>query len=191
YTVVPKALQKEALTFIQKNLFETPYWLLNKNILDKISTPQSERINSIQDNVMGSLLSTSRLSRMAVEANRDNANAYRMDEFIDELKKGVWSELTTRKPTDAYRRFVQKAFVERLINIINPANATPTGGISFTITFGPVVDNKKTDLISVAKGSLRSLLAEIKAAIPSTTDKLSRYHLQDVAERIDRALNPR
>ncbi|HET9055731.1 MAG TPA: zinc-dependent metalloprotease [Chitinophagaceae bacterium] len=191
YTVVPKILQKEALAFIQKNLFETPYWLLNKNILDKISTPQAERINSIQDNVMGSLLSVTRLSRMAVESNRDNVNAYRMDEFIDDLKKGVWSELTTQKPTDAYRRFVQKAFVERLINIINPSSAPITGGISITISFGPVVDSRKTDVISVAKGSLRSLLAEIKRAIPTTTDKLTRFHLQDVAERIDKALNPR
>ena len=191
YTVVPKALQKEALNFIQKNLFETPYWLLNKNILDKISTPQFERINSIQDNVMGSLLSSTRLGRMAVEWNRDNTNAYRMDEYIDDIKKGVWSELVTKKPTDAYRRFVQKSFAERLINIVNPSSAPSSGGFTITISFGPVVDSRKTDLISVAKGSLRSLLAEIKAAIPTTTDKLTRYHLQDVAERIDRALNPK
>jgi Met-zincin len=191
FTIVPKALQKEALNFIQKNLFETPYWLLNKNILDKISTPQAERINVIQDNMMGSLISTSRLGRMAVQWNRDNTSAYRIDEYIDDIKKGVWSELVTKKPTDAYRRFVQKSFAERLINIVNPSAAPSAGTFSITISFGPVVDNKKTDLISVAKGSLRSLLAEIKAAIPGTADKLTRYHLQDVAERIDRALNPR
>lgn len=191
YTVVPKSLQKEALSFLSRNLFETPYWLLNKNILDKITTPQSDRINAIQDNVMGSLLSSTRLGRMAAEWNRDNTNAYRMDEFVDDLKKAVWSELVTKKPTDAYRRFVQKSFVERLINIINPANASSSTGISIVITFGPVVDSKKTDLISVAKGTLRSLLAEIKAAIPATADKLTRYHLQDVADRIDRTLNPK
>ena len=128
---------------------------------------------------------------MAVEWNRDNTNAYRMDEYIDDIKKGVWSELVTKKPTDAYRRFVQKSFAERLINIVNPSSAPSSGGFTITISFGPVVDSRKTDLISVAKGSLRSLLAEIKAAIPTTTDKLTRYHLQDVAERIDRALNPK
>lgn len=191
YTIVPKALQKEALNFIENNLFETPNWLLNKNILDKISTPQVERINTIQDNMMGSLLSSTRLGRMAVEWNRDNAAAYRMDEYIEDIKKRVWSELVTKKPIDAYRRFVQKSFAERLINIVNPSTAPATGGFSITISFGPVVDSRKTDLISVAKASLRSLLAEIKTAIPATTDKLSRYHLQDVTERIDRALNPK
>ncbi|MBI2729468.1 MAG: zinc-dependent metalloprotease [Sphingobacteriales bacterium] len=193
YTVVPKILQKEALTFISKNLFETPYWLLNKNILDKISTPQMDRINAIQDNVMGSLLSTTRLGRMISEYNRDNTNAYRIDEFVDDMKKAIWSELSTKKPTDAYRRFVQKAFVERLINIVNPSNASPAsgGGFSIVISFGPTVDNKKTDLISVAKGTLRTLLAEVRAAIPSAPDKLTRYHLQDVADRIDRTLNPK
>ena len=192
YTIVPKTLQKEALAFINKNLFETPYWLLNKNILDKVSAPQVERINAIQDNIMGSLLSTTRLSRMAVEWNRDNANAYRMDAFIEDLKKAVWSELVTKKPTNAYRRFVQKSFAERLINIINPANATAaSGGFNIVISFGPTVDNRKTDLVSVAKGALRNLLAEIKAAIPATVDKLTRYHLQDVADRIERTLNPK
>ncbi|MBI1781328.1 MAG: zinc-dependent metalloprotease [Sphingobacteriales bacterium] len=191
YTVVPKSLQKEALNFLSKNLFDTPYWLLNKNILDKITTPQMDRINSIQDNLMGSLLSTTRLGRMTSEYNRDNTNAYRIDEYVDDLKKSVWSELVTKKPTDAYRRFVQKSFAERLISLINPSNSSGTGGFSIVISFGPTVDNKKTDIISVAKGTLRSLLAEIRAAIPTTTDKLTRYHLQDVADRIDKTLNPK
>jgi hypothetical protein len=43
----------------------------------------------------------------------------------------------------------------------------------------------------VARGELKSLLTAINAAIPSTTDKMSKYHLQDVAERIKKALEPK
>ena len=61
YTVVPKTTQKEALGFIQKNLFETPTWLLDKTILNKITSPTTDRISTLQDNMLNSLLSNARL----------------------------------------------------------------------------------------------------------------------------------
>jgi hypothetical protein len=193
YIVVPKAQQKEALSFLQKNLFETPNWLLDRAILDRISSPTSvERISSLQDTWLGSLLSTARLQRLVSSTNRDPNAAYRLDEYLEDLKKGIWSELATHKAIDNYRRNLQKAFVERMGALVNPA-ATPAGASvgGITISFGPLIDVKKTDIISVAKGTLRSLKAEIAASIPATTDKMSRYHLQDLNERIDRILNPR
>jgi len=189
YTVVPKATQKEALTFIQKQLFETPTWLLDKTILDKITSPTNDRISTLQDNMVNSLLSTARLSRMISESNRD-PNSYRIEEFFDDVRRGIWSELATRKSIDNYRRNLQKSFVERLGAIINPPTPTATGGI--IITFGPpTADLKKSDIISVAKGTLRSLRSEIAAALPAYTDRMSRMHLQDLSERIERILNPR
>jgi hypothetical protein len=189
YTVVPKSLQKEAMSFLQKNLFTTPTWLLDKNILDKIQSPNTDRISSLQDTWLGSLLSTPRLQRLISSANRD-ANAYRIEEFMDDLRNGIWSELASRKPIDAYRRNLQKAYVERLRNIVNPP--PPTGGTGgIVITIGPFVDIKKNDIISVAKGNLRTLKAQITAALPSYTDRMSRYHLQDLKERIEEILNPK
>jgi hypothetical protein len=190
YTVVPKALQKEAMAFIQKNYFETPTWLLDKNILDKISAPTSDRVSTLQDGWLGTLLSTGRMQRLISSSNRD-ASAYRLDEFMEDLKKGIWGELATRKPIDNFRRNLQKSYVERLGAIVAPA---PSGGGSFggiVISFGPVSDPKKSDIISVAKGILRSLKAEIAAATPAYTDKMSRYHLQDLNDRISKILDPK
>lgn len=191
YTVVPKSQQKEAMGFLQKQLFETPSWLLDRSILDKISSPVSDRVSQLQDQFLGSLLSLGRLQRLVSSANRD-ASAYRLDEFMDDLKKGIWSELTTRRPIDVYRRNLQKAFVERLSAIVAPPT-TSTGAApgGFVISFGPQIDPKKSDILSVAKGTLRQLKAEIAAAIPLYTDRMSRMHLQDLNERIDRVLNPR
>jgi hypothetical protein len=189
YTVVPKALQKEAMAFIQKNYFETPTWLLDKNILDKTASPSSDRVSTLQDGWLGVLISAGRMQRLISSANRD-ASAYRLEEFLEDLKKGIWSELATRKPIDNYRRNLQKSFVERLGAIVAPPAAVAnTGG--FTISFGPQIDIKKSDIMSVAKGTLRSLKAEIAAAIPAYSDKLSRYHLQDLNERIEKILNPK
>jgi hypothetical protein len=109
---------------------------------------------------------------------------------MNDLKKGIWSELTTRAPIDNYRRNLQKSFVERLSVLASNAPSAPGGG-GISISFGPSVEVKKTDIISVARGTLRALKAEIAAAIPAYADRMSRYHLQDLNERIDRVLNPR
>ncbi|OQP61443.1 hypothetical protein A3860_04875 [Niastella vici] len=192
YTVVPKAVQKEAMAFLQKNLFATPTWLLNKAIMEKVTSPVEDKISSLQDVWLGALLSPLRLQRLISSTNRD-AQAYRLDEFMDDLKKGIWSELPARAPIDNYRRNLQKSFVERLSSLA--ANTPPAGGMGggggITISFGPSVEVRKTDIISVARGTLRALKAEIAAAIPAYGDKMSRYHLQDLNERIDRVLNPR
>lgn len=190
YTVVPKALQKEAMAFVQKNLFTTPTWLLNKAILDKVTSPVEEKLSGLQDSWLNALLNPMRLNRLITSTNRD-ASAYTLDEYITDLKKGIWSELPARAPIDNYRRNLQKSFVERLSGLATIIPASSGGGGGIVITFGPSVDVKKTDIMSVARGTLRALKAEIAAAIPAYSDKMSRYHLQDLNERIDRVLNPR
>jgi hypothetical protein len=190
YTVVPKALQKEAMAFIQKNLFATPTWLLNKSIMEKVTSPVEEKLSGLQDSWLNSLLNPMRLNRLITSTNRD-ASAYTLDEYITDLKKGIWSELPARAPIDNYRRNLQKAFVERLSSLAAITSAPAGGGGGIVISFGPSVDVKKTDIMSVARGTLRALKAEIAAAIPAYGDKMSRYHLQDLNERIDRVLNPR
>lgn len=183
YTVVPKAKQKEALAFIQKNLFETPTWLVDKKLLDLLAAPTSDRISSIQDNMLGSLLSNTRLQRLISSGNREK-NTYHVDAYLSDLKKGIWSELAVRKPIDNYRRNLQKAFVERLTNMINPTSSG--GGITISFSSAPVVDPRKSDIVSVAKAMLRSLRSEINAALPGYSDKMSKYHLMDLQERIDK-----
>jgi hypothetical protein len=54
-----------------------------------------------------------------------------------------------------------------------------------------VADPKKSDVISLARAHLVQLQSEINGALPATTDKMSRYHLQDVSARIKQALEPK
>lgn len=190
YSITPKARQKEAVQFLHTHLFQTPQWLLNKSVLDKISVPTSDRISTLQDNLLGTLLSSGRLQRLISSYNRDET-AYRVDDYLEDLKRGIWMELANHKPIDNYRRNLQKSFVERLGAMVNPPSTPPATGGGIVIFFGPAIDPKKSDVVSVAKGILRSLKSEINAALPTYSDKMSRYHLQDVAERLDRILNPR
>ncbi|HSB93031.1 MAG TPA: hypothetical protein VLC28_07945, partial [Flavitalea sp.] len=117
--------------------------------------------------------------------NNRELDSYRVDEYIDDIRNIIFSELKTNKPIDFYRRNLQKSFVEKMINVIQPPSAPSfTGGI--VITFGPAIDPKRSDAYSVMKGTLRSLRADLTTAIPQQPDRMSRYHLQDLADRIDR-----
>ena len=188
YEPTPIAIQKEAVTFLNTQLFTTPEWLLNKDILNKISNPvNNESVTTVQTNILNSLLSPARLNRMVVSSERfGDKKTYTIDNMMDDVKKGVWSELASKKPIDVFRRNLQKAYVEALINIVNPAQGGSSGP-----SMGQPINPKSTDVMSVARAQLVQLKAEITAAIPGTTDKMSKYHLQDVAFRITKALDPK
>lgn len=192
YQATPKATQHEAVDFLNRQLFATPTWLLDKNILDKFANPGTEEtVSRVQANTLRSLLSASRLYRLTVCSGRYGASAYSVDDLLTDAKKGVWSELPTGAPIDIYRRNLQKVYIESLSSLVNPAPAMappaglPRGLIIFT------GDIKNTDVPSEARAQLVALRTEITAAIPRETDKVSKYHLQDVLERIREALNPK
>ena len=192
YEPTPKATQREAVDFLNKQLFATPTWLLNKDVLNKFANPGTEEtVSRVQANTLRSLLSASRLYRLTVCTGRYGAAAYTVDDLLTDAKKGVWSELPAGAPIDIYRRNLQKVYIEVLDNLVNPAPPTappaglPRGLVIFT------GDIKNTDIPSIVRAQLVELRNEITAAIPKETDKVSKYHLQDVLERIKQALNPK
>ncbi len=185
YEVVPKAIQKDAVSFLNKQVFNTPDWMLDKNILNKISAPVSNQVSSIQVNTLNSLLSSSRLSGMVSMAARDAA-AYNVDEFYADLKKGIFSELASRGKISPERRTLQKAYVDRMLSILNPA---PAGGL--TISFGGAAapsDLGRSDVSSVTRAHINQLKAELSTAAAGYPDSMSRYHLQDLVARIKDAM---
>jgi uncharacterized protein YukE len=187
FEVTPKAIQKEAVAFVNNHLFTTPEWMLNYNILNKINSPVSDQLSTIQDNVLGSVLSASRLTKMAVHANRF-PNAYTVDELLNDMEKNILSEWTAKKSIDGHRRNLQKSYVERMIALLGSNAASPAMG-GFTVSTS--VDSKKTDVYSVVRGHLNAMKNASQAAASVATDNMTKYHLQDITERIKRALEPK
>ncbi|MFL5740070.1 MAG: zinc-dependent metalloprotease [Flavisolibacter sp.] len=186
---VSKAKQKEAMQFLQEQLFKTPKWLVDNNISDYTGSNKLTTIGNVQNNIVNRLLSTATWNKLFRYEAEDPTNAYTASDMVTDLRKGIWSELNTHQSIDIYRRNLQKSFVEGLNKIINPDAGA--GGIQ--ISFGPPVptmNSRTTDAISIAKAQLRTLAAEIRAALPGFKDASSRAHLQDVLDRITEALNP-
>ncbi|TDW99281.1 zinc-dependent metalloprotease [Dinghuibacter silviterrae] len=190
YEVTPKARQQEAVAFLNEQLFTTPTWLLDKNILNKFSQPITESISDIQDAALGSILSAARLQRMEIAGNR-TADPYSIEDLISDLNKGIWSELSTGKAIDSYRRNLQKSYTERLIALLDakPGMSISFNGRSLSVSQGE--DPMKSDVPAEARAALVSLRARIRAAIPGAHDALTRNHLQYLADHITDALEPR
>ena len=193
YEPTPKIIQQQAVAFLQNQLFQTPYWLMDKNILNKISSPVStEMIANTQGNTLSSLLSSSRLFRMEVMSDRyGKSTVYTPDNLVTDLEKGLWKELNNTKPIDPFRRNLQKQWVDIMISLMNPIQPSIPAGLprGLMLFFG--ADIKNTDIPSIARGHLTTLRIRILNASLHSTDLESKYHLQDVAERIKQALNPK
>ena len=53
------------------------------------------------------------------------------------------------------------------------------------------VNVAQSDIRPVVRGQLGILRGQIKNAIPKTSDRMSKYHLQDAIIRIDNILDPK
>lgn len=190
YEPVPRKTQKEAVAWLNEYLFQTPVWLLDDNILNKISSPVNNNVYTIQGNVLSSLLTPVRLSRMLESQNRFGSRTYSVFELFTDLKNGIWQELNSGLAVSMARRNLQKIYIERMISLLptNTGNVVQIGfGSNFLIS--PNIYN--TDLPSIARGHLNDLLVDIRSSIKRTKEKLTRFHLQDEAQRINLALNPK
>jgi len=182
YEPTPKAKQVAALQFLNRQLFTTPTWLLDKSILNKITMPLgNENVNTIQINVLNSLISPARLNRISASANRFNlatTDYLSIDELLKEVLKTITVEMNTHANADLYRRNLQRAFVETLSNTIDLKSPT-------------AASVKNTDAFTFSKIALQRFRTQIQANLALTTDATTKYHYQDLADKIKLALDPK
>jgi hypothetical protein len=175
FTPIPKAKQAAAVKFLNEHAFETPMWAVKPEILRRIEpVGVLERVRTGQMRVLGSLLSTPRLMRLVEQETLDGAAAYRPLEFLADVRKGVWREVYAPTPVkvDAYRRNLQRAYVETVAERVNGRTATPNDARAFF------------------RGELKTLDADLRAAAARAADRETRLHIDDVRMQIARALDP-
>jgi Met-zincin/Domain of unknown function (DUF5117)/Domain of unknown function (DUF5118) len=192
YENVPKSKQKEAVEFLNKQLFSTPSWLISDDIFDKTGINAISTVGGLQDMILNRMLTTRNLSKLIDAEAKQGINAYAITDLLSDLKKGIWSELPGRAKVDVYRRNLQKTYINILDGLLNPPKAGGSSDIIVIMLGGSSLSSvDKSDIKSVARAHLSSLRNEVKTAANTVTDQMTRYHLQDIMVRIDKALNPR
>ncbi len=196
YEYVPAATQKEAMLFLDQQLFTTPTWMLNKQILSDIGQNPVQVVYKLQNGVLDRIVTNHNLYKMISAEAANGSSAYKITDFFGDMQNMVFKEVKSNQPIDVYRRNLQKMYVAKLIELVKPAPASQ--GILLAQLGGgrregfvPDPEKEDTDVMSVAKAQLRSINTLIKTSMPNTTDSLSSYHLQDLSDRITEALNPK
>ncbi len=190
YTHVSKEHQKNCMAFMQEQLFETPEWLIDQDIFNKIQYSGSvERIRSMQERYLNTMLQLGKLARIIENETLNGDDAYSLVEMMRDLRRGIWSETRSGKTIDTYRRNLQKAHIDRLEYLMTADNQDKLPDFGGYRKSTPI-NTSQSDIRSVARAELNNLKRDIRGGLARISDTMSRYHLQDVLERIDLILEP-
>jgi hypothetical protein len=187
YTHVEKNHQKACVNFLNKHLFETPHWMINKDILNKIEFAGTlNRIRSLQSSYLNRVLDFGRMARIIENEAINGGNAYSLIEMMTDLRKGIFNELYTNESVDAYRRNLQLAYIDRINYIMNEEqNSIPSWARSRVTS----IKVSQSDIRTVAVGQLIELKKDIKKSIKRTNDKMSVLHLKMISKKIDKIMD--
>ena len=188
YEVVPEPTQRRAMEWVGDQVFATPEWMLNYDVLTRISPAGSiDRIRSLQASVLDRLLDPRRMERLVEAEVRFGPQAYTLGEMLDDLRGEVWSELAAGRTIDPFRRNLQRAYLERMEWLMTEE---PGELPSFFAGSLNDVDVSLSDIRPFARGQLTTLQTQIRRALPGVSDRATRLHLEDALVRIDEILNP-
>jgi hypothetical protein len=185
-----RARQKEAIMHLNDVVFKTPDWILNREIFEKTGVVGLKIIESIQEPVLDNILKRGKLDRIVQNGVfAGNNDFYSLKELLDDLKKGIWSELYKREPIDIYRRQLQQIHLTKLNNILNPTQAkAPTSIMEvFDAAFTPTHPDY-VDVTSTVRAHVKSLKTDISKAIKGTNDKMTKIHLLEMQRRTTQIL---
>ncbi|MGB8703681.1 MAG: zinc-dependent metalloprotease, partial [Gillisia sp.] len=123
YEPVPEKIQQNAVKFLNENAFTTPDWLLNKEILNRIESAGAiEKVQNLQTMALEYLLNQDRLKRMVENTQMNGNSAYSPLEMLNDLRKGIFSELYSSQKVDAYRRNLQRSYIDAAASYVQKLN---------------------------------------------------------------------
>jgi len=173
FTPVEKNKQQEAVRFLNRQLFQTPTWIINEDILGRIqSDGLTERIRQLQIGTLNRLFEADRLNRLMEGEALNGTAAYTMLNLFDDTRIGIFGELKLGSKIDPYRRNVQRAYIDKLLDLL------------------ALKEDKydQTDIKAMARGTLNLLKKDLTPIAKKQTDLVTKYHLEDLLVRIEKGL---
>ncbi len=189
YEMVPADHQRAAMEWLNEQVFTTPEWMLNQDVLRRIEGVGAvDRIRRYQVGAVNNLLDPQRLARMMEAEVMTGGDTYTCADLLTDLRQNIWTELQTGAAIGPFRRNLQRGYLERLEYLMTQ-EAPPVP--SFFASFGFTnVDVSQSDIRAYVRGELQTIDRDARRAENRTRDRMTRLHLQDIQARIDDILNP-
>jgi hypothetical protein len=174
---VPANIQKRAIAFLNEQLFTTPEWLIDRQLMEKAKILPVNVICSLQSGVLARLINKNTLDKMSENEILNGKKAYTSAQMFNDLKKVIWSNLGQ---SDIYKRNMQKAYVENLINLLDKKGNADKNA------------SGKRPVYSEAPAIAHGQLTELKRLVTSAagmTSGTAKGHYQNLITLIDNALS--
>ena len=185
YTHVKKSHQKKCMNFLNDQLFDTPTWMIDNNILNKIEFAGiTNRIRSTQSRTLNSILDFGKMARLIENEAINGKTAYTLIDMMSDLKKGIWKELYSNKTIDVYRRNLQLAYLDRISYIMNEEQGSIPSWARGRVTSVKV---SQSDIRTIAVGQLLELRKDIKKH-KNRSDQMTKMHLDMAMAKINKIL---
>jgi hypothetical protein len=174
YNTVDKKYQQESMKWIADNIFDTPTWLIDKDIVKNVSPDgYFDRIRSLQVRHLNSLLSFDRIGRLINSETLDTNYYSALDMFSDARKA-----LFTTSKLDIYGRNLQRAYVERMEYLMTEESRFAGYDIA------------QSDVRALVRGELEALKSTLRSKANASRNTVDRYHYRDLTARVESILDP-
>lgn len=171
---VNKDYQKKAMNFMNQYAFTTPDWLLDVNILRNIEHAGAiERVQTLQGRHLMSVLNSARMIRLIEDETFRGDEAYAITEMLEDVRSGVWGELSNSSAIDVYRRNLQRTYLSHIQNLMESENNSVHG----------------SDIKALLRDELQTLKQQVDRSVTRTNDRATQVHLRDVQVRIEKILD--
>lgn len=174
---VPANIQKRAIAFLNEQLFTTPEWLIDRQLMEKAKILPVNVICSLQSGVLARLINKNTLDKMSENEILNGKKAYTSAQMFNDLKKVIWSNLGQ---SDIYKRNMQKAYVENLINLLDKKGNADKNASGKRPAY--------SEAPAIAHGQLTELKRPATSAA-SMTSGTAKGHYQNLITLIDTALS--
>ena len=169
FEAVPAERQARAVDYLNRQVFTTPEWMLRPDLLNRfMGSGVPDMVRGRQVFALNGLLNVDRMKRLVEQEAFLGDDAYGLGQMLTDLREGVWSEVASGAATDAYRRNLQRAWIERMGELMEDEDAL------------------QSDIAPFVRDELTTLRARLDGASPG--DRATRLHYRDAVARIDAIL---
>ena len=136
---MPRALQRQAIAWMGRQLFHAPLWLYPQDIIQLLGTDAYDEIQQRQQTVLTLMLSPGMVYNMHKNA-QSSSDPYPADEYLRDVFATVWNGTEDAEKTEGtetaqqqnFRRQLQRTYVQLLGRCLNPTTDDNKGSIFTT-----------------------------------------------------------
>ncbi|SDQ91818.1 zinc-dependent metalloprotease [Flagellimonas zhangzhouensis] len=176
YAPISAKEQQESMVWLQKNVFDTPKWLIDTSVLQNIDhSSYFENLRRVQSRQLNQLMGIETLGRL-INTETLDGEQYGAYQMLSDLRKGIWKEAYQNKSVDLYRRNLQNTYLERLTELLLDEHSA-----SYNV--------ETSDVKALAYGELKALQSTLKRAKNGNINAMTKYHYENTIAKIDSALD--